>query len=158
MPTIHLTNFVAAPPERVFDLSRSIFLHKQSMIKFNETAISGTTSGLINLGETVTWRAKHLFKTRFLKMKVMDMNRPNSFTETQVKGDFKSLTHEHFFKPTYNGTLAIDLFHFEIAFGKAGSLFNKLYLTNYIRDLLEQRNKFIKEYAESKKWEFLLHK
>ena len=29
MPTIHLTTFVAAPAQRVFDLARSIDLHRK---------------------------------------------------------------------------------------------------------------------------------
>src|SRR2546426_8911877 len=118
MPTIHLTTFVAAPPERVFDLTRSIDLHKKSMSKTNETAVAGITSGLIGLGDTVTWKAKHLFKTRFLRSKITVLDRPYSFTDEQVNGDFKSLRHEHFFKPTDNGTIVIDLFHFEIPYGK----------------------------------------
>ena len=31
MPLIHLTTFIAAPAERVFDLSRSIDVHKKSL-------------------------------------------------------------------------------------------------------------------------------
>ena len=45
MPTIHLTTFVAAPAERVFDLCRSIDLHRKSMAHTNEEAIAGTVSG-----------------------------------------------------------------------------------------------------------------
>ena len=51
--------------ERVFDLSRSISLHKISSAHTNKEAIGGITSGLINKNETVTWRAKHLFKIRY---------------------------------------------------------------------------------------------
>ena len=47
MPLIHLTTFIAAPIERVFDLSRSIDLHKKSMAHTNEQAVAGTTTGLI---------------------------------------------------------------------------------------------------------------
>jgi hypothetical protein len=65
MPTIHLTTFIEAPVKRVFDLSRNITLHKKSMQNTGETAIAGVTSGLINLNETVTWQAKHLFKTAY---------------------------------------------------------------------------------------------
>ena len=40
MSVIHLTTFIAAPVERVFDLSRSINLHHISMSSSNEKAIS----------------------------------------------------------------------------------------------------------------------
>ncbi|MBD0294000.1 MAG: cell division protein, partial [Flavisolibacter sp.] len=45
MPFIHLTTFIAAPIERVFDLSRSINLHKASMKAYNERPIAGKISG-----------------------------------------------------------------------------------------------------------------
>jgi ligand-binding SRPBCC domain-containing protein len=158
MPTIHLTTFIAAPAERVFDLSRSIELHRKSMAHANEEAIGGTTNGLIGVDETVTWKAKHLMKTRILKSRVTAMTRPLSFTDEMVTGDFKSLKHEHHFKSIGNGTLLIDLFHFEAPFGGLGKLANALFLTKYMKKLLEQRNKIIKEYAESEKWKFVLDK
>ncbi|HEY4288850.1 MAG TPA: SRPBCC family protein [Puia sp.] len=158
MPTIHLTTFVAAPAERVFDLARSIDLHRKSMAHTNEEAIAGTTSGLIRLDETVTWKAKHLGKTRILKSKITAMNAPLSFTDEMVKGDFKSIRHEHHFKRIDNGTLLIDLFYFESPYGGLGRLLNHLFLTNYLKKLLEIRNQSIKEYAESEKWKFILDK
>jgi hypothetical protein len=39
-----------------------------------------------------------------------------------------------------------------------GRLLNRIYLTNYMKTLLELRNKSIKEYAESDKWKFILDK
>jgi ligand-binding SRPBCC domain-containing protein len=158
MPTIHLTTFVAAPPDRVFDLARSIDLHRKSMSHTEEQAIAGTTSGLINLDETVTWKAKHLLKTRILKSKITAMTRPLNFTDEMVDGDFKSIRHEHHFKKIDNGTLLIDLFHFETPYGGLGRMLNKLFLTRYLRTLLETRNQAIKEYAESEKWKFILDK
>lgn len=158
MPTIHLTTFVAAPPERVFDLARSIDLHRKSMAHTAEEAIAGTTNGLIGLDESVTWKAKHLLKTRVLKSKITAMNRPLSFTDEMVSGDFKSLKHEHHFKKIENGTLLIDLFYFETPYGGLGRLVNQFYLTRYLKNLLEIRNQSIKEYAESDKWKFILNR
>ena len=158
MPSIHLTTFIAAPADRVFDLSRSIDFHRKSMAHTGEEAIAGTTNGLIGPGETVTWKAKHLYKTRILKSKIIAMNRPLSFTDEMVAGDFKSMKHEHHFKSIGNGTLLIDLFNFESPWGRLGKWANSLFLTNYMKRMLEQRNKMIKEYAESEKWKFVLDK
>jgi len=158
MPTIHLTTFVAAPAERVFDLCRSIDLHRKSMAHTREEAIAGTVSGLIGPDETVTWKARHFFKTRILRSRITAMNRPLSFTDEMVEGDFKSLRHEHHFKRVGNGTLVIDLFHFESPYGGLGKLANRLFLTDYLKKLLELRNHMIREYAESEKWKFILDK
>lgn len=158
MPTIHLTTFIAAPPNVVFDLSRHIGLHKQSMSAYREDAVAGTRFGLIEKDETVTWQAKHLFKNRLLRVKVSEMKKSEMFMDEQLQGDFKMMKHEHYFKPCDNGTILIDLFHFESPYGLIGKWFNNLYLTKYLRRLLEQRNSTIKEYAETGKWKNLLIK
>ncbi len=152
MPTIHLTTFIAAPVSRVFDLARSIELHKHSMTKHNEEAVAGTRYGLIEKDESVTWKAKHLFKTRFLRSEITDMKKPDMFIDEMVKGDFKTMKHVHHFKPCENGTIMIDLVEFEAPYGSMGKFFNKIYLTSYLKKLIEQRNKTLKEVAESEKW------
>jgi hypothetical protein len=75
MPQIHLTTFIEAPVERVFDLSRSIQLHKESMKRHKEEAVAGTRFGLIEKDETVTWKARHLFKTRILRTRIQQRNK-----------------------------------------------------------------------------------
>ena len=158
MPTIHLTTFISAPPERVFDLSRSIDLHKKSLAHTREEAIGGTITGLLEFNESVTWKAKHLGKTRFLKSKLTEFKKPEMFTDEMQQGDFKKMKHEHHFKKVDNGTIMIDILEFESPFNSLGKLFNKLYLTAYVRKMLEKRNLVIKEYAETDKWKQLLNK
>lgn len=156
MPTIHLTTFIAAPAGRVFDLSRNVELHQQSMTKHQEEAIAGVRTGLVEKEDTVTWKARHLFKTRFLRCRITEMIRPQLFVDEQTQGDFSMMRHEHHFKPCDNGTIMIDLFHFESPYGILGRWFNRLYLTAYMKKMLEQRNQMIKEFAESEKWKKLL--
>jgi ligand-binding SRPBCC domain-containing protein len=152
MPTIHLTTFIAAPVNRVFDLARSIEVHKHSMNKHKEEAVAGTRYGLIEKNEFVTWKAKHLFKTRYMRTEIIDMKKPDMFVDAQVKGDFKMMKHIHHFKPCDNGTIMIDVVEFEAPYGGVGKLFNKLYLTTYLKKLIIQRNKVLKECAETDKW------
>lgn len=156
MPKIHLTSFIAAPIERVFDLSRSINLHQISTASTNEKAIDGVMSGLINRGETVTWQAKHLFKTRQFTSKISDMKAPEFFIDEMTKGDFKSFRHEHHFKAAQNGTILIDLLEFETPYGVAGKIANSLFLKNYLEKMLIRRNAVIKDYAETQKWKTIL--
>lgn len=156
MPTIHLTTFIAAPAQVVFDLSRHIGLHKESMEKYKEEAVAGTRFGLIEKDETVTWKAKHVFKTRILRVKITEMKKHEYFVDEQIQGDFKMMRNEQHFKSCDNGTLLITLFNFESPFGLLGEWFNKLYLTRYIKNLLEHRVGFIKKIAESERWKALL--
>lgn len=152
MPFIQLTTFIAAPVERVFDLSRSVNLHRASMNKFGEQIIDGKLSGLMELNDTVTWKAKHVFKERILKTVITAFNKPHSFIDEQAKGDFKKMKHEHFFKPIENGTIMIDQFQFELPHGTFGKWFSQLFFTKYMERLLTERNKMIKTVAESNQW------
>ena len=156
MPKIHLTSFIAAPIQRVFDLSRSISLHKISTASTNEKAIAGTINGLINKNETVTWQAKHLFKTRRFTSKIIEMQSPDFFIDEMVKGDFVSFHHQHHFKAAENGTIMIDLISFESPYGVIGKIANSIFLTTYIKFFLIKRNAVIKDYAETQKWKPIL--
>ena len=158
MPTIHLTTFIAAPVDVVFDLSRHVAVHKESMTKYKEDAVAGTRFGLIEKDDSITWKARHLFKNRLLRVRMTEMSKPNMFTDEQSQGDFKGMKHEHHFKPCDNGTIMIDLFHYEVPYGTAGRWFNSLYLGRYVKKLLELRNKTIKEFAETDRWKKLLVK
>ena len=157
MPSIHLTIFIAAPVERVFDLSRSINLHQISTAATNERAIAGVVDGLISENESVTWEAKHLFKKRQFTSRISSMIKPISFTDEMEKGDFKIFKHEHHFKPMSNGTIMIDKVNFESPYGIIGRWMDSFYLKNYLEKLLTSRNSVIKEYAETEKWKAILN-
>ena len=152
MPKINLTTTIEAPIERVFDLARSIDLHKLSTKKTNEEAVGGKTSGLIELGETVTWRAKHFNVYQKLTVEITEYDRPNMFRDVMLKGAFKSMKHLHKFEKNGNKTKMIDEFEFESPFGIIGKLANSLFLKNYMTNFLIERNKELKTYAESEEW------
>ncbi|WP_295126052.1 SRPBCC family protein [uncultured Chitinophaga sp.] len=156
MPVIHLTTVIHAPLQRVFDLSRSITLHKRSMEHTNEEAVAGRTNGLIENGETVTWRAKHLNKVRQLKVHITAMQKPGLFIDEMLEGDFTFMKHEHHFKEIENGTVMIDIMEFGTPYGKLGKVFEKIYLNKYMTRLLERRNEVIKDFAETEKWRVVL--
>ena len=149
MTQIELTTFIDAPIERCFDLARSIDLHIESTKQTGEKAIAGRTSGLIALGETVTWRAKHFGVWQNVTSKITEFDYPNSFTDEMVSGAFKSFRHEHLFFAINDQTVMKDLFVFESPCGFAGELVNKLFLGRYMSRLLEKRNRVIKQAAES---------
>ena len=156
MPLISLTTEIKAPIERCFDLSRSIDLHKISTGKTGEEAIAGRTSGLIALGEFVTWRAKHLGVLQTLSSRITAFEYPFLFTDEMIDGAFKSIKHDHRFQSDGDNTLMSDAFYFESPLGILGQIANKLFLINYLEKLLIERNRIIKEFAESEKWREVL--
>lgn len=157
MPKIELKTEINSTIEICFDLSRSIDLHKISTAKTNEEAIEGTTSGLINLNETVTWQATHFGVRQKLTSKITAFNRPKYFRDEQLKGAFKSIYHEHIFEQIDKKVIMTDIFEFKTPFGILGNIFNKLILTKHLRKLLIDRNNVIKDFAETDKWKLVLN-
>jgi hypothetical protein len=50
-----------------------------------------------------------------------------------------------------------DVFDFQTPYGILGQLVNKLFLKNDMFKLLKERNRIIKEYAETDKWKSVLN-
>jgi ligand-binding SRPBCC domain-containing protein len=107
---------------------------------------------LIELNETVTWRAKHFGIYQKLTVKITEFNSPNYFNDVMLKGAFKSMKHTHFFEKKGNQTLMRDEFEFEAPLGLLGRIAENLFLKTYLRQFLEERNKLIKSVAESDEW------
>ena len=156
MPRIELRIEIKADKKIVFDLSRSIDLHKISTEHTKETAIAGKTSGLIGLNESVTWRAKHFGIYQNLTSKITEFNRPTYFADEMVKGAFRRFKHEHHFSDFNGGTVMTDIFNYQSPLGILGLLADRIFLKKYMIDLLEERNRIVKEFAESDKWKELL--
>ena len=157
MPTIHLTTFIAAPANVVFDLSRHVSVHKEAHVGYKIEAVAGTRFGLLEKGETITWKSYHLFKERLQRIKIVEMIKPEMYVEVQLQGDLSMFRHEHHFKEADNGSFMIDLVEFETPYGFIGRLLNKYYLVNYLEKLITQRNTTIRAYAESEQWKTILN-
>jgi ligand-binding SRPBCC domain-containing protein len=156
MPTIHLTTEINAPVQRCFDLSRSIDLHVLSTQKTHEKAVGGITSGLINLNEEVTWRARHFGIWQQLTTRITAFNSPTFFEDKMVRGIFKKMEHQHFFEQQGLFTIMKDQFYFEAPFGVIGIIFSNCVLVHYLRSFLQERNSLIKQTAESNQWKMIL--
>ncbi|MHA7269007.1 SRPBCC family protein [Arthrobacter sp. HLT1-20] len=127
----------------LFNLSRSIDAHKESMAHSKETAIAGVTSGLIGLGEEVTWRAWHFGIPLRMTSRITQLDAPNRFVDEQVKGPFRSFRHVHDFREEPAGTTMVDRIEFAAPFGPLGRTVEKLILNRYLKKLIETRNEFL---------------
>ncbi|KAA9041043.1 SRPBCC family protein [Ginsengibacter hankyongi] len=152
MPTIYLETKIKSNIQICFDLARSIDLHQISTAKTNEKAVDGKTKGLINLGEYVTWQAKHFGINQRLTSKITRFNEPFYFKDEQQKGAFKYIAHDHYFEKYDQYVIMKDIFNFQSPLGMIGKLVDKILLSNYLKRLLIERNSTIKEYAETEKW------
>ena len=149
MPRITLHTLVNADQATVFDLARSIDLHTTSMEHTNERAIAGRTSGLIELGETVTWRARHFGVYQTLTAVITEMDRPHYFVDEMQQGIFAHFRHRHSFVQQGEQTVMTDEFDYTAPLGLLGRLADRLFLTRYLRRLLQRRNDILKARAEA---------
>lgn len=146
---IRLETHINAPIERCFDLSLSVDLHRHSVAHTHERPVAGVTSGVMKLGDSVTWEAVHFGIKQHLTSKITAYERPYRFTDEMVRGIFQEITHIHEFVPQPPGTLMIDLFMFRAPLGILGRLAERLALTRYMKRLLLIRNRYLKQVAEA---------
>jgi ligand-binding SRPBCC domain-containing protein len=149
MPTIRIATPIDAPPERCFDLARDVATHVRSTMGTGERAVGGVTAGLLELGDEVTWEARHLGIRQRLTVKISRLERPRLFEDVMVRGAFASLRHVHEFVPRDGGTTMLDTFTFESPLGLVGAIVDRIYLTAYMRRFLVSRANALKRMAES---------
>jgi ligand-binding SRPBCC domain-containing protein len=152
VPVIELTTEIRAPIERIFDLSRSVELHMDSTAQTGEQAVAGVLSGLMDLGNEVTWRARHFGIWQRLTSRITMFERPFHFRDSMVRGAFRRFDHDHFFAPQGEITVMRDVFDFQSPFGILGRAVDRLFLTDYMRRFLLARCTLIKTVAESEQW------
>ena len=155
---IHLeeVTVIDAPIERCFDLARSVEVHLVANIHSGEQAlaIGGITSGLPELSQQVTWRAKHFGVWQNLTSQFTAMQPPIYFQATMVKGIFRSMQADHYFRALPSGATEMkDLFRVAAPLPILGPLAEGLFLRGYMLALLRERNSVIKQIAESDKWQ-----
>ncbi|MFU8830175.1 MAG: SRPBCC family protein [Phycisphaerales bacterium] len=153
MASFRIVTEIAAPLEVCFDLARDIDFHTRSLSDTGERAVAGRTSGLIGLGESVTWEARHLGVRQRFTAEVTAFDRPTFFRDEMTRGAFRSFAHDHRFEDKYQDrggvTVMTDEVEFRSPLGPLGWLVDTLFLTGYMRRLLEKRCQAIKQEAET---------
>jgi hypothetical protein len=150
---------INAPIQRCFDLARSVEVHVVANIHSGEQAlaIGGVTSGLPELFQRVTWRAKHFGVWQNLTSEFTAMQSPIYFQATMVKGIFRSMQADHYFRTLPSGATEMkDLLRVVAPLPLLGPLAEALFLRRYMLMLLHERNTVIKQIAESSDWQYYL--
>jgi ligand-binding SRPBCC domain-containing protein len=146
---------IEAPIERCFDLARSVEVHLAGNVHFGEQAVAtgGVTSGLIDISQRVTWRAKHFGVWQKLTSEITAMERPVYFQDVMIRGAFRYMKHDHYFRSLPSGKTEMkDIFCFAAPLPVLGLLAEQLVLRRYMSTLLHERNVAIQQIAESSDW------
>jgi ligand-binding SRPBCC domain-containing protein len=148
MTLIRLTTLIRAPVRVCFDLARSVDAHIASAPGTDERAVDGVTSGLVALGDEVTWEATHFAVRQRMRVRITEFDPPHRFTDEMIRGAFRSLRHIHEFDPTDDGTRMSDAFEYELPLGPLGRLADVVAVKRHMTRFLVQRNATLKSLAE----------
>ncbi|HSQ55067.1 MAG TPA: SRPBCC family protein [Gemmata sp.] len=149
MAVIKVVTGIEAPIGTCFDLARDIDFHTESLASTGERAVAGRTSGLIGLGESVTWEGRHLGIRQRFTVVVTDFESPFHFRDVMTAGAFQSFAHDHQFVERDGRTFMTDVVEFRSPLCLLGRLVDRLFLAGYLRRLLERRGQAIKTRAEA---------
>src|SRR5687768_6093720 len=134
MPTITVETHIEASVETCFDAARDIGLHCQTVAHTQERAVAGVTSGLIGLGQTVTFEGVHFGIRQRLTARVTKFERPIYFVDEMTQGAFQSMRHVHEFIPQGQSTLMRDTIEWKSPLGVLGLLADTLFLKRYMHN------------------------
>ena len=150
------TTVIDAPIQRCFDLARSVEVHLIANVHSGEQALAvgGITSGLVGLGQQVTWRAKHFGIWHNLTSETTALEPPSRFQVTMIQGIFRSMQADHLFRTLPSGATEMkDIFAIATPVPLIGPLTEVLFLRHYMLALVLERNVVIKQIAESSQWQ-----
>lgn len=156
MTTIEVFTRIMAPPARCFYLALSVDLHAVSAQQTQEQLVGGVRSGLLQLGDEVTFRARHFGIWQTLTSKITAYEATSYFCDEMQRGAFKTMRHAHYFEPEGTMTIMRDVFKFASPLGVLGKLADVLVLSAYLRRFLKQRGAVVKHYAETDAWQTVL--
>ena len=156
MVKLEEVTYIKAPIVKCFDLARSVEVHLAGNVHWGESALAtgGVTSGLIGMGQRVTWRARHLGVRQNLTSEITAFERPSYFRDTMIDGAFRVMWHDHFFRSMSDDATGMpvtemkDIFCFAAPLPLLGRLAEMIVLRRYMRALLLERNAVLKRIAE----------
>ena len=149
MGSIRIETLIRAPIERCFDLARSAEAHIASTAKTNERVVAGRSTGLFELGDSVTWEAKHFGVRLRQGSKITRLEPPHVFVDEGTEGPLRGFRHVHQFVAARGATLMVDTFEFELRMRMLGRLVDRLAVERHLRRLLTERAAYLKAEAEA---------
>lgn len=142
--------FILASPERCFDLARDVSAHTASSSFTDERAIEpGRTSGLLELGDIVTFEGVHFRIRQRFTARIVELDRPRKFVDQLVKSTFKAMRHVHEFEARNGGTLMRDTLDWVAPLGILGRLADWLFLERHMRWFVTKKQQGLKALAEA---------
>ncbi len=150
MPLIRATTLIHALIEPCFRASLSIDVEAAAEPGQKLRAVAGVTSGIIGLGETVTWRMRQYGLWITHTTLISEHQPPTYFQDRMLRGLFASFVHDHYFRaisPTE--TEMRDDLRFRMPLSLGGPITDLLFVRRRMATMLAKRNATIKRVVQS---------
>jgi ligand-binding SRPBCC domain-containing protein len=127
---IVVETLIHAPRDLVFDIARDVDAHMRSASFSGERAVPpGRTSGMLELGDSVTFEGKHFGIRQRFTVTITEMSRPERYVDEAAHGAFRRLRHVHEFEESGGGTLMRDTLEWSSPFGFLAAWFLRRFVT-----------------------------
>jgi ligand-binding SRPBCC domain-containing protein len=152
LPTITIETRIAAPRERVFDLSCDVDAHAESSSFTGERIVEpGRTSGLLQLGHLLTFEGRHLGVRQRVTVRITEMDPPRRYVDVGVHCALRELHHVHDFEEIDGGaTLMRDIVTWRSPFGILGRAADALVVARHMRWFVSEKQARLKRMAEER--------
>ena len=151
MPTIVVETRIAASIGRCFDLARDVDAHARTSDFTGERIVGGRTSGLLQLGDRVTFEAVHLGLRQRLTARIVELDAPRRFVDEMVEGPFASLRHVHEFRTEGEHVVMVDTLVWRSPLGLLGTVADLLFVERHLRAYVTKKQANLKAYAEAER-------
>jgi ligand-binding SRPBCC domain-containing protein len=148
VPTIIVDTRIAAPIALCFDLARDVDVHVKTSSSTEERVVGGKTSGLLELGDVVTFEGVHFGIRQRLTAKIVECVPPARFVDEMVAGAFTSLRHVHEFVVEGDAVLMRDTLTWRSPLGAVGAIADRLFVERHMRMFMMNKQSELKAYAE----------
>ena len=148
MTTIIVNTRILAPIEVCFDLARNVDTHIKTSSSTGERVVGGRTSGLLELGDVVTFEAVHFGIRQQLTSKIVEFDRPKRFVDEMVEGAFASLRHVHEFFIEDTSVIMRDTLIWRSPLGLLGVIADRLFVKRHMYEFMVTKQLELKAYAE----------
>ncbi|WP_329958792.1 SRPBCC family protein [Sporosarcina sp. G11-34] len=135
--------FIVAPIELCFDLARTVEVPEGKHLLKVQIAVDGVTVGIMENADSVTWETKNFGIKQHITTKIIEMEKPYTFTDMMIEGALHSFSHTHEFIESDGGTMMTDTFTYSSPFGVLDKVADRLFLERYMRSFISNHAKKI---------------
>lgn len=130
-------------------MARSVSAHVASASKTGEHVVGSVPRDLLELGDAVTFRGRHLGLRFTMTSAITAMDRPRHFRDEMRRGPFRRFEHDHYFDVTDDGrTRMRDDVRFVVPGALLGLPIGRWVLVPHLRVFLSERAGHLKRLAE----------